>query len=86
MEDDLNSLQIFFYNYGMGVGSYAPIKRFLFGLGLASIPIYILKPRIMFNSDGTFRKWSALSDDKESVLFPWWSPGLILGAVFSLFF
>lgn len=84
-ENDFNLVERFFIKTGMGYGELAPLKRFIFGACAITIPIVYLKPTYFFEPSGQPKKWSVLNaDDPNSVYFPWWSSGLIIGAILSL--
>lgn len=72
--------------FGLMRGSWAPVKRFTFGFGIATIFVMWLKPRYAFYR-GVLRSWKPLGDNSEapSTWTPWWVPGLATGFVFALF-
>lgn len=82
---DLGYLPSFFQKIGMGNGIKGPMLRFVFGMVICGIPIYLIKPKLFFNSNGSPKNWALLSDSEGSTYFPWWSVGFSLGAIFSLF-
>lgn len=74
MAEGLDTLEIPFYYLGLNT---VP-KRFLFGTLATGAALYIIKPDMFFDEDGTARPWKALTKDAEATSVPWW---LVSGAV-----
>lgn len=66
---------------GLMRGTAAEARRFVFGNIIGAGLVYIIKPTSAFTSDGRARPWALLQPDSpEKTAFPWWMPGLLLGA------
>ncbi len=81
-EIEYNFIEKFFINTGMGKST---VKRFLFGFGIVTIPLYIIKPNFFFDKDGNMKRWSLITDASDSTLLPLWSAGFIIGSILSMF-
>jgi len=64
-----------------------PYQRFAFGWIVTTAGVWYLQPQMMFEH-GNARPFSLFSDESTGIAptkFPWWTPGLVTGALFSTF-
>ena len=78
-------IEMFFDALGLMRGTFAPMKRFVFGGGLALIIMMAYKPSYAF-SRGAIRPhvWTAGDSPVPSTWIPLWVPPLITGLAFAL--
>lgn len=65
---------------GLMSGEGAPAKRFVFGNIVGSGLMYLVKPAVAYNADGTPRPWALTSPGAANkTAMPWWMPGVAFG-------
>lgn len=68
------------------LGLNTPVSRFGTLAALGGALEYTLKPPYSYNSDGSFRPWSAFSDSPNATYLPPGSTAFLFGAIGGLFF
>jgi len=70
---------------GLMQGSAAPLMRTALGLAIGGGVVFGLQPSLFFNSDGSLRPWSMMSNDPNATPVPWWVgvafPAVVLGVL-----
>jgi hypothetical protein len=81
-----DSLELIFDGLGLMRGTFAPLKRFLFGFGVTTIGVLWIKPGYAFYR-GSFRPYKLLGDtqDAPATWTPWWTAPLATGLFLALF-
>lgn len=79
-------LERFFDVLGLMRGTFAPLKRFIFGAGVGLIVTMAYKPDYAF-SRGAIRPHVLLAGDNPvpSTWIPFWVPGLVTGICLMVF-
>jgi len=86
METIFKPIENFFMAIGMGIGEYAPLKRFIFGFLVSGIVLYAIKPSTVFNEDGSTKKWNILNiGESGSTSFPWWMWSFLVASFCGVF-
>lgn len=71
------------------LGLTSPVSRALFGIGVGTLFVFLVKPSGAFDSEGKAKPFSLLSppDAKagSTTRFPWYFYPLVLGVLFGLF-
>lgn len=70
---------------GLMQGDLAPAKRTIVGASIGAAAVFTIKPSISFNSDGSIRPWSMMSEEANATSVPWWVftafPAFVLGVL-----
>ncbi len=81
-----DNLEQTFDGIGLGSGPLAPVARAGVGFVLGTSVYGFFRPSLSYMPNGEYRPWAVTDPDSPNrTLFPWWTPGALLGLAFGAF-